>query len=55
MYVNYYKKIKMVEGENEPIGILLCSEKNDVVVEFILPESNNIFTSKYQLNLLTVE
>ena len=56
MYVNYYKRTQMVEGENEPIGILLCSEKNDVVVEFTLPEGNkNIFTSKYQLYLPTVE
>ncbi len=56
MYVNYYKRTQMVEGENEPIEILLCSEKNDVVVEFTLPEGNkNIFTSKYQLYLPTVE
>ena len=47
MYVNYYKRTQIVEGENEPIGILLCYEKNDVVVEFTLPEGNkNIFTSK---------
>ncbi len=56
MYVNYYKRTQMIEGENESIGILLCSEKNDVVVEFTLPEGNkNIFTSKYQLYLPTVE
>ncbi len=28
MYVNYYKKTQMIEGENEPIGILLCADKD---------------------------
>lgn len=32
MYVNYYKKTQMIEGENEPIGILLCADKDDTVV-----------------------
>ena len=29
MYVNYYKKTQMIEGENEPIGILICADKDD--------------------------
>lgn len=46
----------MMEGENEPIGILLCSDKNDAVVKFTLPEENNqIFASKYKLYLPTEE
>ena len=28
MYTNYYKRTQMMEGENEPIGILLCSERH---------------------------
>lgn len=56
MYTNYYKRTQMLEGENEPIGILLCSEKNDAVVKFTLPEDNNqIFASKYKLYLPTEE
>lgn len=29
MYVNYYRKTQMIDGENEPIGILLCADKDD--------------------------
>ena len=48
MYVNYYKKTQMIEGENEPIGILLCADKDDAVVEMTLGDGNkNIYTSKY--------
>lgn len=56
MYTNYYKRTQMMKGENEPIGILLCSEKNDAVVKFTLPENNQqIFASKYKLYLPTEE
>ncbi len=48
MYVNYYKRTQMAEGENPPIGIILCAEKNDAVVRFTLPENERqIFVSKY--------
>jgi len=48
MYVNYYKRTQMIEGENEPIGILLCAEKNKAVVKFTLPEGQKqIYISKY--------
>lgn len=48
MYVNYYKKTQMVDGENEPIGILLCADKDDAVVEMTLGDNiKNIYTSKY--------
>ncbi len=54
MYLNYYKRTQMVEGENEPIGIILCAEKNDAVVKFTLPEAQEqIFVSKYKLYLPT--
>lgn len=56
MYVNYYKRTQMVEGENEPIGILLCAKKNDAVVKFTLPEGQKqIFVSKYVPYLPTEE
>ena len=42
-----YDKVKL-EDENPTIGILLCKNKNDAVVEMTLPEDNNqIFASKY--------
>ncbi len=54
MYVNYYKRTQMTEGENEPIGILLCASKNDAVVRFTLPEGKKrIFASQYKLYLPT--
>ena len=46
----------MNEGDNSPIGILLCAEKNDAVVKYTLSEDNKqIFTSKYMLYLPTEE
>lgn len=54
MYVNYYKRTQKIEGENDPIGILLCSDKDDTVVEFTLPDGKQeIFASKYKLTLPT--
>ena len=48
MYVNYYKKTQMIEGENEPIGILLCADKDDAVVEMTLGDNvKNVYASKY--------
>ena len=45
MYVNYYKKTQMIDGENEPIGMLLCADKDDAVVEMTL--GDNVYASKY--------
>lgn len=49
MYVNYYdRKVKLPE-ENPTIGIVLCKDKNNAVVEMTLPENNmQIFASKYE-------
>lgn len=56
MYVNYYTRELMNEGDNPPIGILLCADKNDSVVRYTLAEDNKqIFTSKYMLYLPTEE
>ena len=56
MYVNYYTREMMNEGDNPPIGIVLCSEKSDSVVKYTLPENNTqIFASKYMLYLQTEE
>ncbi len=56
MYVNYYTRELMNDGDNPPIGIVLCAEKNDAVVKYTLPEDNNqIFASKYFTYLPTEE
>ena len=49
MYVNYYDRFVKLENENKTIGIVLCKQKDDALVEITLPESNTqIFASKYQ-------
>lgn len=56
MYVNYYDRVEKVAHEKPTIGILLCADKNDVVVKYSLPENNNsILASQYQLYLPTEE
>ena len=56
MYVNYYKKTQMIDGENEPIGILLCADKDDAVVEMTLGDDvKNVYASKYLTYLPTKE
>lgn len=48
MYVNYYTRELMNEGDNPPIGIVLCADKSDSIVEYTLPEDNDqVFTAKY--------
>ncbi|MBI5701138.1 DUF1016 domain-containing protein [Candidatus Saganbacteria bacterium] len=52
MYLNYFKKEEMHEGDNGPIGIVLGAEKNHVLVEYALGGiSNKLFASKYRLSL----
>lgn len=49
MYVNYYDREVRLENENETIGIILCQNKSEAVVEYTLPENNEqIFASKYK-------
>ena len=48
MYVNYYDRHVKLPEENKTIGIVLCKDKNDALVEITLPENNEqIFASKY--------
>ena len=48
MYVNYYTRQMMNEGDNPPIGIVLCADKSDTLVEYTLPVDNQqIFAAKY--------
>ena len=56
MYVNYYTRELMNEGDNPPIGIVLCADKSDAVVKYTLSDENTqIFASKYKLYLPTEE
>ncbi len=51
MYVNYYDRYEKLEDEKPTIGILLCKEKNDAMVEITLPRDANIYASEYNLYL----
>jgi predicted nuclease of restriction endonuclease-like (RecB) superfamily len=52
MYVNYYDRFVKTEEELPTIGIVLCKDKKDSMVEITLPKNNRqIFASKYLLYL----
>ena len=56
MYVNYYDRKVKLDDENNTIGIILCKDKKQSIVEMTLPENNNqIFASKYQTVLPSKE
>lgn len=51
-YVSYYKQHHMTEGDQPPIGILLCTRKNTELVQYALADmSNQLFVSRYQVQL----
>jgi hypothetical protein len=48
MYLNYYASEVNEPGDNPPIGIILCTDKDNVSAEYALGGlSNNIFASTY--------
>ena len=56
MYVNYYDRVVKTPDEAKTIGIIICKDKKDAIVEMSLPEENKqIFASKYQLYLPSKE
>ena len=51
-YVAYYKKHEMTAGDQPPIGILLCTRKNQALVEFALGDlPNSLFVSNYAVEM----
>lgn len=51
-YVGYYKLNEMFEGDNPPVGILLCTDKGSEMVEYALSGMDNqLFVSTYMLHL----
>ncbi len=56
MYVHYYERELMNEGDNPPMGIVLCADKSESIVKYTLPENETqIFASKYKLYLPSEE
>ncbi len=51
-YVSWYRKNMMTDGDNPPVGILLCTQRDRTLVEYALAGMDNgLFVSKYQLEL----
>ncbi|HJV76737.1 MAG TPA: PDDEXK nuclease domain-containing protein [Paludibacter sp.] len=52
MYVRMYDDLKLSNGDNPSIGILLCADKDETIVKYsVLSDSNKMFASKYLLYL----
>lgn len=53
LYVNYFDQECRTEGDQPTLGLILCTDKNDAVVRYLLgpDQSKKIFTSRYQLHL----
>ena len=56
MYVNYYTRYMMNEGDNPPVGLVLSAQKSDTLVRLTLPENNmQIYAAKYMPYMPTEE
>ena len=56
MYVNYYDRFVKTKDENNTIGIVLCKQKNETLIEVTLPINNEqIYAKKYQAVLPSKE
>lgn len=52
LYLNYYRENEMTEGDNPPVGLILCADKDDSLVRYATNGiSNEMFVSKYKLQL----
>ena len=52
MYLEYYKKYEMTQKDNRPVGILLCTDKDEEHVEFATAGMDDkVFVSKYLVAL----
>jgi len=47
LYLNYLKRFETIEGENSPIGLILCSGKNDEHVDLMQMDKSNIRVADY--------
>lgn len=55
-YLNYFKKNMMAKGDQPPVGIVLCSDKDETKVEYATAGlSQKIFVSRYLVALPSVE
>ena len=47
LYLNWLQKNEHVEGENDPVGLILCADKNDEHIELLRLERSNIRVAQY--------
>ena len=51
-YVSWFRKNEMSDGDNPPVGLLLCTRKNHALMEYALAGMDNqLFVSRYQTEL----
>lgn len=55
LYLRWLDKYERQEGENQPIGLLLCSEKSDKMVELLELDKSGIHVATYLTDLLPIE
>lgn len=56
LYLGYYEKGVNEISDNEPIGLILSEEKDDIMVEYaMLKDTSKLIVSKYQIYLPDVE
>ena len=52
VYLNYYREQEMSEGDNPPVGLILCAQQNDTLVRYATTGmAEQLFVRKYQVNL----
>ncbi|GAB3244540.1 hypothetical protein GCM10027346_42230 [Hymenobacter seoulensis] len=52
VYLNYYREHEMSAGDNPPVGLILCAQKNDLLVRYATTGlSEQLFVSNYQIGL----
>jgi predicted nuclease of restriction endonuclease-like (RecB) superfamily len=47
LYLRYLEKYEMIEGENTPIGLILCTGKNEEHIELLQLDKSNIRVADY--------
>ena len=52
VYLNYYQENEMSEGDNPPIGIILCASKDNQLVKYATTGmAQQLFVSQYLIHL----
>lgn len=55
-YVRYFQQEEMLEGDNPPIGLILCADKDEAMVQYtLINDENQVFASQYRTYLPSEE